>query len=44
MESAYDVPVNKDKANKVAQKQISDSRRRLDAEDRSKIREELRST
>ena len=42
MDSAYDVPVNNDKANKVAQKEKSDSRRRLDAEDRNKIREELK--
>ena len=38
MDSAYDVPVNNDKA----QKEKSDSRRRLDAEDRNKIREELK--
>ena len=42
MDSAYDVPVNNDKANKVAQKEKSDRRRRLDAEDRNKIREELK--
>ena len=42
MDSAYDVPVNNNKANKVAQKEKSDRRRRLDAEDRNKIREELK--
>ena len=42
MDSAYDVPVNNNKANKVAQKEKLDSRRRLDAEDRNKIREELK--
>ena len=42
MDSAYDVPVNNDKANKVAQKEKSDRRKRLDAEDRNKIREELK--
>ena len=39
MDSVYDAPVNNDRANKVAQTEKSDSRRRLDAEDRNKIEE-----
>ena len=36
------VPVNNNKAQKAPHKGKSDSRRRLDAEDRNKIREELK--
>ena len=41
MDSAYNVPVNNDNAKKASHKEKSDSRRRVDAEDRNKIREEL---
>ena len=36
------MPVNNDREKKAAHKDKSDSRRRLDAEDRNKIREELK--
>ena len=42
MDSAYDVPVNNDKAKKVAHKEKPDSRRILNADDRNKISEELK--
>ena len=42
MDSAYDVPADNDKTKKGAHTEESNNRKKLDAEDRNKIREELK--